>query len=326
MRYVFSSVVVACLGLMARADEPKIAYPAMPEAFSSFGAAVADDYVYVYGGHTAVTHDYSTEAVTGKFRRLNLRSPNAKWEELPASTPLQGLALVAHQGKIYRIGGMQPRNKPGEKTDNHSVASVEVFDPKTTQWSAVASMPAGRSSHDAAVVGDSIVVLGGWNLKGRDAEIGFHDTALVLDLASKSPAWAVVPQPFKRRALNVAAVGNNVYVVGGMNQDNEIEKRVDAFDVKSKTWATVAELPGPERNGFASAVCAVQGAVIASPADGKVYKLSAKGDAWSSVAQLGEKRIVHRIVPLGENRLLAIGGAATKERNLSGLEVLDISR
>src|SRR5262249_9389231 len=108
-------------------------YPALPRAVSSFGAAVADGWLYVYGGHGAKTHQYSTEAVLGTFHRLKLSDPRA-WEELPGGPAIQGLALVAHKGKLYRLGGMQPLNKPGEKADNHSLASCACFDPATKKW------------------------------------------------------------------------------------------------------------------------------------------------------------------------------------------------
>ncbi|HEX3313799.1 MAG TPA: hypothetical protein VHR72_02855, partial [Gemmataceae bacterium] len=136
-------------------------YPPLPTGVSSFGAAVSDGFVYVYGGHTGTAHTYSTETVTGKFRRLDLANPAKGWEDLAEGPPLQGLALVAHGGRIYRIGGMQPLNKPGEKADNRSTKTCAVYDPATGRWEPIADMPAGRSSHDAAVVGDLLVVIGG---------------------------------------------------------------------------------------------------------------------------------------------------------------------
>ena len=92
-------------------------YATLPEATSSFGAVACDGYVYVYGGHIARTHSYHTEAVSGRFHRLKLEA-GAKWEELPGGPGLQGMNLAAHGGKVYRVGGMQPRNKVGEKADN----------------------------------------------------------------------------------------------------------------------------------------------------------------------------------------------------------------
>ena len=129
------SLLAACL-LGAGAREPAAAaksLPPLPQAVSSFGAAVSDGYLYVYGGHCAPPHQYSTEAVVGTFHRLKLDRP-AAWEKLPGGPPAQGLALVAHGGNLYRIGGMQPRNRPGEKADNHSLTSCARFDPAVGRW------------------------------------------------------------------------------------------------------------------------------------------------------------------------------------------------
>ena len=112
--------------------EEATAFDPLPHKVSSLGACVSDGHVYVYGGHTGATHTYSTETTTGKFFRVPLSG--GKWEELPSGPALQGLALVAHNGKLYRIGGMQPRNKPGEKHDTVSVASFAAYDPSARKW------------------------------------------------------------------------------------------------------------------------------------------------------------------------------------------------
>jgi N-acetylneuraminic acid mutarotase len=295
----------------------------MPEAFSSFGATVCDGYVYVYGGHVGKTHTYSTEAVTGKFRRLNLSKPDA-WQELPGGVGIQGLALVSHGGKIYRIGGMQPRNKPGEEADNISIATVAVFDPKLGKWAPLVDLPAGRSSHDATVVGHKIVVAGGWQMLGRGTKSVWHDSTLVLDLASKTPQWQAIAQPFQRRALNVAALEGKVYVVGGMGPDGT-DKRVDILDVQTGKWSDGPTLPGPARNGFTPAVCASAGKIYASPSDGKLYRLSEKRDAWSEVGMLEQKRLVHRIVPARDDYLLVLGGASGGG-NVAAVEAFTFAR
>ena len=144
------SAPIAVFFLATTCFAADVPYPPLPNAVSSFSAAVADGFVYFYGGHTGTAHTYSTETVTGKFRRLDLANPAKGWEELAEGPPLQGLALVAHEGRIYRIGGMQPMNKPGEKADNRSTASCAVYTPRTNRWEPIADMPAGRSSHDAA--------------------------------------------------------------------------------------------------------------------------------------------------------------------------------
>lgn len=104
----------------------------LPQATSSFGAVVSDGWLYVYGGHVSPTHSYSTESVSGQFARWRL-SGGTTWEHLPSGPGLQGMNLAAYKGKIYRIGGMAPRNKPGEPEATYSVADCARFDPGTMQ-------------------------------------------------------------------------------------------------------------------------------------------------------------------------------------------------
>lgn len=293
-------------------------YPPLPEGFSSFGAAVHDGFVYVYGGHTGKPHTYSTDTVTGKFRRLNIAKPAAGWEELTPGPALQGLALVSHGNTIIRIGGMAPQNKDGEKARNLSVASVAAFDVVTKTWKDLPDMPAGRSSFDAVVVDDKLVVVGGWKMGGVSRSGNWADTSLILDLKKSPLAWEVVPQAFQRRALNAAALGGKVYAVGGMNEDNEMQREVDVLDIATKTWTKGTTLPDGRMNGFTPAVCVAGGKIYASPADGKVYRL--EGDRWDEVGKLAKTRLVHRIVPAADG-LLVLGGAS-KEGNVRVVEFI----
>lgn len=295
--------------------------PALPEGFSSFGAAVSDGYVYVYGGHKGVTHNYSTKTVHGKFRRLNLASPSA-WEELPEGPIAQGLALVAHKGILYRIGGMAPKNNPDGKADNVSLDACAAFDPKTNKWTDVAPLPKPRSSFDAVTVGDKIYLFGGWTMKGKGQSPEWAETGLVLDLSQKSPTWKEIPQPFQRRALNIAEANGKIYVVAGLTPDDETEAVVDVFNTADGTWAKTAPLPGNQRNQFSPAVCAFEKTIIASPSDGVVYRLNEAKNEWEKIGAVQHKRIVHRIVPTPERKLAVLGGA-TKGANVAEVELVE---
>ncbi len=216
---------------------------------------------------------------------------------------------MAHQGKLYRIGGMQPVNKPGEKTDNRSHASCSRFDPAAKKWEAMPDLPEARSSHDAVVIGDKLLVFGGWKLNGAGKGEDWQPTGLVLDLSKQPLKWESVKQPFQRRALAAAAVDGKAYVIGGIDEDGEIQLKVNIYDLKTDTWSTGPELPGPRSNGFGPAACAADGRVYASVGDGQVLRLSVKGDGWEQVGKLPQRRIVHRLVASPGQSLLAVGGA-----------------
>jgi len=304
-------LAVFMLGVpMVSADEPQL--PAMPRAVSSLGAAMLDGWLYVYGGHRTDIHKYSTEAVVGTFARLKLPD-GAKWDLLPEGPSCQGTTLVAHAGKLYRIGGMQPRNKPGEKADNHSIASAECFDPKLGKWEKLPDMPAGRSSHDAVSIGDLLVVVGGWDMRGKDQDSIWHDTCLVLDTTKKPMRWEPVPQPFQRRALTATAFSKKAYVFGGMDPKGKTTVSVAVFDPATKKWGDGPELPGGEKNGFSPASAEGGGFLYVSPLDGVIYKLDGDGKHWTETARLAKPRMVHRLVADAGNRLWAIGGATAGE-------------
>jgi N-acetylneuraminic acid mutarotase len=314
--------LVLVLLMTTPAAIPAAEFAPLPKPVTSFGAAVAGNAVYVYGGHAGKAHSYSTETTLGQFLRLDLAKP-AKWEELPGGPGLQGLALVAHGGKLYRIGGMMPRNKPDEKTDTVSVASVACFDPKTDKWEDLPALPEGRSSHDAAVLGDTIYVVGGWKMNGAGKDSDWHTTALVLDLTKTPLKWETIEQPFKRRALAVAACGGKVYAVAGLNAEGSTELTVNVYDPAAKKWSKAADLPGEAMNGFTPAACSLCDFPYVSPADGKVYRLGEKG--WETVGELKRPRFVHRLVDACPERLLAIGGTS-KQGHVALTEEVEVKK
>lgn len=297
-------------------------YPPLPRAAASLGAAVCDGYLYVYGGHAGKTHTYDTASVLGTFHRLKLNG-GTRWEQLPGGPILQGMNLAAHGGKVYRVGGMEPRNAPGEPADNHSRADVARFDPKAGKWEALPPLPAGRSSHDVVVAGDKLVVVGGWNQRGKDAKPDWHDTALILDLAAGSPEWKAVRQPFQRRALTAAAVGSKVYVVAGLGEGGT-DRRVDVLDADTLSWSTAPEFPGTDRVAFSPAAAAVGGRVVVNTSAGPVYRLTEDGAAWEKVGEVARKRMVARLVPVGPGAVALVGGAGGGT-NVDLVEVITVT-
>lgn len=277
----------------------------LPQPIASFGAAASDHWLYVYGGHTGRTHQHSTENVSGAFFRLNLLD-QALWEQLPGGPAVQSVSLVAHRGRIYRIGGMTARNQPGEAEDLHSVADFARYDPLAQRWEELASLPEPRSSHDAALLGDKLYVIGGWRLKGREKE--WHKTAYVIDLASPNPRWApITAPPFERRALAVVAADHTLYVLGGMDREEGISQSVDVYDTRTGLWSKGPDLPD---NGFGVAATFLQDRLYASGMEGDLYRLSETQDRWERVETLAFPRYFHRLVPVEKNQLAAVGGAA----------------
>jgi hypothetical protein len=290
----------------------------LPEATSSFGATGADGWLYVYGGHTAPTHVYSKEAVSGKFYRMR-PGQGSSWEELPGGPGLQGMNLLAHQGLIYRVGGMAPVNEKGKRTNNQSVESVARFHPATSEWEALPALPQPLSSHDVAVIDNKLYVVGGWRLAGDEED--WSDSLLVLDLDRLDAGWQRLPQPFKRRALMAAAHDGKLWVVGGITDAGQVTRTVSVFDPKTASWNEGPQLPEGRFLGFSPAIAVHQGGLYAAVADGRVLRLRPGSAHWEEVATV-EGRVAHRMVSMGEH-LLVMGGA-TKGKNLDVVEAIPL--
>jgi hypothetical protein len=299
-------------------DVPAAPFATMPEATSSFGAAVEGGWLYVYGGHVAPTHSYSRESVSGKFHRMKLDAPG-QWEALPEGRALQGMNLAAHRGKIYRVGGMEPRNEKGRPADNHSIDEVARFDPQAGKWEMLAPLPEARSSHDVAVVGDTLYVIGGWALEGSKSV--WRNTMLAMDLSAAQPQWRSLPQPFERRALMAAALDGKIYVVGGMNSQQKVVRDVSIFDPATKEWSAGPELPEATNAGFAPAVGVHRGELYVSIADGTLLRLDRAANAWAKAGE-SAPRVAHRLASCGD-KLLVIGGAA-KGKNFDLVEAVAV--
>lgn len=291
----------------------------MPEAAASFGAVVSDDWLYVYGGHIAPTHSYSTAAVSGKFHRMNLTAPG-EWEELPGGPAVQGMNLAAHKGKIYRVGGMEPRNATGEPSDNHSLAECARFDPATGKWEQLPPLPKGLSSHDVVVVGDTLVVVGGWEMQGAAGQ-EWSENVLTMNLAAKKFEWKSRSQPFKRRALIAAAFEDKVFVIGGMSDTNAVLGDVEIYDPASNAWREGPTLPGGSANAFAPAAGVHAGRLYVSLGDGSLFRLSRSGKEWEPAGK-ASPRVAHRVVS-GGNKLLVAGGAS-RGANLDLIEAVAV--
>ncbi|TLD72602.1 hypothetical protein FEM03_00560 [Phragmitibacter flavus] len=311
-----------------------IEIPALSEPVTSFGAAVTEGYLYTYGGHMAESHSWSLPTTSGALQRINLKEPG-KWEALSSGPQVQSPGVAAADGKVYLIGGMQPQNGQGEDPVLKSLDHALVFDTKTSQWSELPKLPEPRSSHDVAILNNKLYVVGGWPLNtakdsadeapdDRHAERAFHDKGLVLDLANPGAGWQSFEQPFQRRAIALVALAGKLYVLGGMDAENKVSAEADVYDIASKTWSKLPEMPVEGRTkGFATAACEVDGELIASPRGGKIFAL--RNDTWQEAGKLEQSRYFHQLEPLDDGRVIALGGTSGDEP-LDDVEVAKIKK
>ncbi|MDV6030756.1 MAG: hypothetical protein F9B45_11795 [Phycisphaera sp. RhM] len=302
------------------------ALPDLPEELTSFGAAIADQTLYVYGGHTGDAHSYSTAEQSDRFWSLDLSAgKSGQWKSLPGGPSLQGLGLVAYQNRLIRIGGFTAVNELGQEQDLRSQASVASYDPEANAWTDLPALPEARSSLDAAVLGDRVYVFGGWKLDGKSTESQWHQTAWSLDLSDPTASWQPVAMPpFKRRAISVAAHDGKLYVIGGMSSDGKPTTRVDVYDPQEQSWSLAPLLPGRGMMGFGAASFAAEETLYVSTMDGLLHRLSNDGQRWETIAKSDRARFFHRMLPTGDGALLMVGGADMEIGKFTQIDRIEI--
>ena len=232
--------------------------------------------------------------------------------------------MVAHQGKLYRIGGFTAKNKEGEEKDLWSQTDVASFDVQAKKWSPLPPLPEPRSSFDAVVLDDAIYVVGGWSLLGGD-NAKWLQTAHMLDLTAKPLKWqSLAEPPFQRRALSVAALDGKVFAIGGMQRTGGPSTRVDIYDTKTKQWTRGPDLVGQEMDGFGSSSFTVGNELFVTTYSGSLQRLTPQAKQWETLHQLERDRFFHRLLPLSDNKLIAVGGASMSTGKFEKLDVIEI--
>lgn len=290
------SATAACAGTMAPPD--------LPLPVASFGAASlpAGD-IFIYGGHSGVRHRYNRDEVNGTLHRWRMGAET--WERLTDDEPAQGASLVTTDKGVVRIGGMAARNEKGKKQDLWSSETASIYDVDMNAWRPLPNLPERRSSHDSAIIGHTLYVIGGWALSGG-SDPKWHNNYLTLDLADPMAAWQTHPQPFERRALAALAVGTRLYAIGGMDSGDKPTSAVSVLDTTTGLWSEGPPLPQDKLGGFGFAAVAQEGRVFASGAPGVLLEL--RGGAWVGITRLKHPRFFHRLVPGGAGHLIALGG------------------
>ena len=308
-------------------DKNKIAaseknLPPIPQAVASFGAAVCNGSLYVYGGHQGKAHQHSRDNLAQQFCRISLEHPT-QWEPLTMPQPLQGLALVGHGSHIFRLGGMEARNPQGADEDLHSVDAFAKFNTATHTWSKLPSLPEARSSHDAVVFNNNIYIAGGWQLSGVSPGT-WLSTAWCFPLQEGIGEWQRLPDPpFQRRAIALAHWKNCLVVLGGMDENDQVSRRVDQLNLSSGQWSVLPDLPGHGMDGFGISAWNLGGNLFACGTDGILYRLADDGSRWLKSNTLQEPRFFHRLLPLNHDTLLVVAGTSLHNGHLSNIETIN---
>lgn len=171
-----------------------------PQATSCAAAAVCGDKIYYFGGALPSGYTSSTTQIYDPL--LDSWSLGATMPESRAGAFCQEVG-----GRVYVIGGYH--NPPGGPIDSYTDTVFE-YDPVADSWAVrTSSLTHPRAYGCCAVVGEKIVIIGGFdgNYPGLEYVEAYNP-------ASNS-CWLLRKEPSARSFVCGAAVGTRVYVIGG---------------------------------------------------------------------------------------------------------------
>lgn len=163
-----------------------------------------------------------------------------RWELAAATGP---------DGRIYAIGG---RDMSG-----NDLTTAEVYDPHSNKWAAIAPLP-NPVDGGAAVTGPD----------GRIYVVGGDGNQSVLAYQPTSNTWTTLARlPIGDMRWPGVAVGadDRIYVMGSFSISG-ITNSVEAYDIRTNMWQSVASMP-----------LARWGLAAATGQDGRIYAIGGVG-------------------------------------------------
>lgn len=198
-------------------------------ARNALAAGVIGTKIIVAGGGAA---DYSPMA--GKGLASAEMFDGNKWSNInPMKTTRRGPAATVHNNKMYVMGGSLDYG-------DVPMATGEVYDMSTKNWTDMVPMRTPRQYFGAATVGDMIYVAGSY--PSYDGTQGCLSSAEVFNVTSQT--WADIPSMNNERLLGgtMPVLHNKIYAIGGRNCDYEYDPTAEVFDPQTQTWKFIASL------------------------------------------------------------------------------------
>ena len=149
---------------------------------------------------------------------------------------LNAPAAVAISGRIFLIGGF-------EEQTNLPTDRVDVYDPPSHNWVAVAPLPSPRGGEAAAVLEGKIHVLGGGNSESTLADHSVYDPA--------TDTWTdAAPLPRSEGSPAAVVYRAALYAIGGRSGFSDFAD-VYRYDAQHDRWTKAPSLPSPRGTGGA---------------------------------------------------------------------------
>ena len=170
---------------------------------------------------------------------LSLSQDKTNWEELfPPMPTKRKLPAVVCTEKALVVAG-------GEGKEKSRLATVEVMNTDTLQWSKVGSLPHGLYQASATVCGDRVYLVGGYQWVDQSNKSVF--TCLLSDLLqsqTEKSVWEKIKDLPMEHSPCVTLNGQ-VLAVGGEDSDKKVTNNIYSYNTKENSWEVISHMPTP---------------------------------------------------------------------------------
>jgi N-acetylneuraminic acid mutarotase len=213
----------------------------------------------------------------------------------------------------------------GARNFSTKVASMERYDVSSGVWQMAAPMVTARCYFGLCKLSDGeLYATGGYD----DDEVTI---ACVERYNPDLDTWIPAPSmPRPRLGHCACAVGNAIYVLGGIEKDQEgVEKSVDSvlkFDCRMQTWSEMALIP-EERDDAGLCILGSDIYIFGGNTDDAVrtsttYRYSTETNEWATLAPMPEAKSLHS-VSVVDGLIYVMGGCDTDENTVSSVHRFD---
>lgn len=215
---------------MLRASRSGIRLPA--SVYRTVAVALGDR-IFVFGGHDVagdtISAVYSVDLRTGSSRVAGT-----------LAVPTHGAAAAALGGRLLVFGGAS--------TTVHDL--VQRYDPLRRTTSVVGHLPAQRADVTAAVVGPTVVLVGGFDGIGPQREVWASNNGHAFHVIARLPQAVRYPA--------AVADGDSVYVFGGLisggEYNGQFSNLIQRVNVPGRTARIVGHLPTPTAHAMGALI------------------------------------------------------------------------
>ncbi|XP_054159794.1 kelch-like protein 17 [Oppia nitens] len=185
-----------------------------------FDAALMNNSIYACGGINV-----------NVFKFCEYYSFNDQWYEMVSmNTERRGLALVAHEGLLYAIGGYNDKNG--------YLNSVERYDTYSNKWTEIKPMLKTRYMFGSASFMGNIYVCGGEGINGSVV----YESCETYN--PKTNQWTPIASMITgRRYFKLIVFNDILYALGGQISATNITETVEVYDYNSNKWYYTQSLP-----------------------------------------------------------------------------------